>query len=212
MTPASSGASAEKVSLERSMIHPLTYGPRSATLHRTCLPVSLWVTVTMVPIGRVRCAHVPGGAASYHDALPDWAFDSEVVGGEASRVGAGLGAAVVAGRGADVVVGAERRATVVVGDGARVVAVTRRCAAVVAGAAVVVDANSSIGSSSMARRAQPSERLARSRTTRSGSVTGTRDGATAAARTVVSADSGLRRAARTPAKGTATNTAQSTDP
>ena len=35
------------------------------------------MTVTVVPFGSVLCAHVPDGAASYHDAVPDCALPDD---------------------------------------------------------------------------------------------------------------------------------------
>ena len=70
-TPWLSGASLENTSFARSMIAPSAYGPRSSTVHVAVAPDAL-VIVTTVPIGNVRWAHVPGGAASYQVAGPLW--------------------------------------------------------------------------------------------------------------------------------------------
>ena len=61
----------ENTSLARSMIMPSANGPRSLTVHVAVAPDWL-LMVTTVPIGNVRWAHVPGGAASYHVAPPLW--------------------------------------------------------------------------------------------------------------------------------------------
>src|SRR5437588_10754794 len=53
------------------MIMPSANGPRSLTLHVAVAPDWLLI-VTIVPMGNVRWAHVPGGAASYHVAPPLW--------------------------------------------------------------------------------------------------------------------------------------------
>jgi len=53
------------------MIIPSAYGPRSLTVHVAVAPFDALI-VTTVPIGSVRCAHVPGGAASYQVAPPLW--------------------------------------------------------------------------------------------------------------------------------------------
>lgn len=53
------------------MIIPPANGPRSLTVHDAVAPFCALI-VTTVPIGRVRWAHVPGGAASYQVAPPDW--------------------------------------------------------------------------------------------------------------------------------------------
>jgi len=74
--------------------------------------------VTTVPIGKVRCAHVPGGAASYHVAPPLWLRPEGAVDVDPDAgFGAGF-AGVVAGLGAGLVVVVRRgivvRGTVVV--------------------------------------------------------------------------------------------------
>jgi hypothetical protein len=138
-TPWLSGASFENTSLAKSMIIPSAYGPRSLTLHWAVAPFDALI-VTTVPIGNVRCAHVPGGAASYHVAPPLWlrpdgagAADPDP---EEPDFGAGF-AGAAAGLGAGFTVVVVWRTTVV--DGAADVVVRTRCASgvYVAGASVV---------------------------------------------------------------------------
>ena len=124
----------ENTSLARSMIMPSANGPRSLTVHVAVAPDWL-LMVTTVPIGNVRWAHVPGGAASYHVAPPLW---ERPVGAGAPDpdepepepdFGAGL-AGAAAGLGAGFVVVVVRRTAVV--DGAfRAVVVRTRATAVV---------------------------------------------------------------------------------
>lgn len=66
-----------KLSRERSITRPVMNGPRSLTRQTTLSPLSLRVTLTMVPNGSVRWAQVPGGAPN-HDALPLSALPSDV--------------------------------------------------------------------------------------------------------------------------------------
>jgi len=116
------------------MIMPSANGPRSLTVHVAVAPDWL-LMVTTVPIGNVRWAHVPGGAASYHVAPPLW---ERPVGAGAPDpdepepepdFGAGL-AGAAAGLGAGFVVVVVRRTAVV--DGAvRAVVVRTRATAVV---------------------------------------------------------------------------------
>jgi len=114
---------------------------------------------TTVPLGNVRWAHVPGGAASYQLAPPVWEFPAGAgagVGrGPAADVGVDLG--VAAGRAAGrLVVVARRGAVVVTCRGAaryRVGLYGGRAAVVVVGATVVVGASVVSGTS---------DRLARS--------------------------------------------------
>lgn len=108
-------------------------------MHVAVAPDELLI-VTTVPIGNVRCAHVPGGAASYHVAPPLWlrpdgagAVDAEP---DDPDFGAGL-AGAAAGLGAGFTVVAVRRATVV-GGPVDFVARTRRATGVYAAAASVV--------------------------------------------------------------------------
>jgi hypothetical protein len=114
------------------MIMPSANGPRSLTLHVAVAPDCALI-VTIVPIGNVRWAHVPGGAASYHVAPPLWlrpdgagAADPDepdpVLGAALAGAGAGFGAAFTV-----VVV---RRTTVVGGVVLAVVGRTRLAAAV----------------------------------------------------------------------------------
>jgi hypothetical protein len=159
-TPWLSGASLVNTSLARSMIRPSTKGPRSFTRHVAVAPVETAVMVTTVPIGNVRWAHVPGGAASYQVAPPDWVrpegADDDPDGAEdfgaverGAVVGLGAGRVVVGARrtGAVCAVGlvAPRRTAAVVGG-------------VVAGGTVVGGAVSGV-----------SERLTRSSTGRAAS-------------------------------------------
>ena len=121
-------------SLARSMIMPSANGPRSLTVHVAVAPDWL-LMVTTVPIGNVRWAHVPGGAASYHVAPPLWerpdgagAPDPDEPEPEPD-FGAGL-AGAAAGLGAGFTVVVVRRTAVV--DGAvRAVVVRTRATAVV---------------------------------------------------------------------------------
>src|SRR5207302_8779897 len=106
------------------MTAPLAYGPRSSTVQVVEAPVVTFVTLTTVPNGRLRWAHVPDGAL-YHVASPLSLF-------------CGRGAVVVVvGRGRAVVVAGARRTVVVVR--AVVAVVTRRRSAVVGVGGAVVD-------------------------------------------------------------------------
>jgi hypothetical protein len=152
ITPADVGAIWANVDLARSMIQPSWYGPRSATRQVVLLPFDVLVTLTIVPIGSVLWAHVPSGAASYHDALPDSELPD----------GAGAGAAVV---------GVARRAVVVVVALARttalavVVVVVRRTVEVVVGATEAVtrvtEAAAPSDVAAVDRSVRHAERLAR---------------------------------------------------
>src|SRR5207302_7401424 len=104
MTPDDVEAILAKVSLLRSMMRPATYGPRSATRQVVEAPLDWLVTVTMVPKGSKRWAHVPAGA-SYQDAPPVWLLRGgavvSVVGGAVVGGGGGGEVVVVVGRGCD---------------------------------------------------------------------------------------------------------------
>src|SRR5438309_6877908 len=113
MTPVDRGAMRENTSLARSMIRPSTYGPRSETVHVAVAPLATSVMCTTVPLGSVRWAHVPGGAASYQLAPPLWVLPEGAAGGAALGAGADLDVGVaVIGRGAGRVVLVARRGTV----------------------------------------------------------------------------------------------------
>jgi hypothetical protein len=128
-TPWLRGASLWNTSLARSMIMPSTNGPRSLTVHEAVAPDELLI-VTTVPIGNVLCAHVPGGAASYHVAPPLWVRPAGAGVDPDEGLGAGLAGAVV-GFGVVFTVVAVRRTTVVDGEG-----VAARTRATVDGGAV----------------------------------------------------------------------------
>src|SRR5437867_12546684 len=95
MTPEERGAMRENTSLAKSMIMPSTYGPRSWTVQVAVAPLATSVMCTIVPLGRVRWAHVPGGAASYQVAPPLWALPVGGAVGADVDVGLALGAALV---------------------------------------------------------------------------------------------------------------------
>jgi len=113
--------------------------------------------VTTVPIGNVRCAHVPGGAASYHVApplcvRPDGAADPD---DPVPDFGVGL-AGAAASFGAAFTVVVVRRGCVVDGAARRVVARVAVTAVVdVSGATVV---GGSVGGGVDARLTPPSTR------------------------------------------------------
>jgi hypothetical protein len=109
-TPWPSGASLVKTSLARSMMRPSTNGPRSRTVHDAVAPVDWLRMVTTVPIGNVRCAHVPGGAASYQVAPPLWVRPLGAVDDPPDGAGFGADLAAGAGLGAGFVVGVAARA------------------------------------------------------------------------------------------------------
>jgi hypothetical protein len=139
------------------MIMPSANGPRSLTVHVAVAPDWL-LMVTTVPIGNVRCAHVPGGAASYHVAPPLWVRPDGAGAADPDEPDAGLGAALAGGGvglGAGFTVVVVRRATVV-GVVRAVVARTRATAVVDVLATVV---GGSVGTG-------VSERLTRSSTGR----------------------------------------------
>lgn len=56
MTPARIMPSARAAGTERSMTRPRTNGPRSLTRHWSECPA--WLTVTMPPMGLVRCVRI----------------------------------------------------------------------------------------------------------------------------------------------------------
>ena len=77
MVPAPSGASFANASSERSMIHPLTKGPRSSIITVTVSPLARLVTRTRVPFGRVLwAATIP--VLWYQEAVPTEVFGSRV--------------------------------------------------------------------------------------------------------------------------------------
>ena len=51
---------AVKASSERSMEREVSDGPHPSTVHVVDLPFLVFVTVTTVPVGSVRCAQAPG--------------------------------------------------------------------------------------------------------------------------------------------------------
>ena len=118
----------ENTSLARSMIMPSANGPRSLTLQVAVAPVDWLRIVTTVPIGNVRWAHVPGGAASYHVAPPLWLRPEGAGAAEADEPEPGFGA-VLAGAAAGFAAGFNvvvvRRTPVVGGAVRTVVARTR---------------------------------------------------------------------------------------
>lgn len=97
MTPTWDPAMASKSGLARSMMRPSTYGPRSLTVQMTERPLAVLVTLTFVPLGRVRWAQPPVAADVYHEALPPWplAYLVVVVVGGGGVVVVGLGRVVV---------------------------------------------------------------------------------------------------------------------
>jgi len=138
------------------MIIPSAYGPRSLTVHWAVAPDEL-LMVTTVPIGSVRWAHVPGGAASYHVApplsvRPDGAAEPD---DPDPDFGAGL-AGAAAGFGAAFTAVVVRRGTVVGGAARRVVARSTVAAVVDVGGATVVDG--AVGGGVGARFTPPSTR------------------------------------------------------
>ena len=106
------------------MMRPVAaVGPRSLTLQVADAPVTIRVTFTIVPKGRVRWAHVPSGALN-HDATPlsvSVTGRATVVVGAGSNVASGAPSAVVVvvvavatGAGAGLVVDVDRGSVVVV--------------------------------------------------------------------------------------------------
>ena len=139
------------------MIIPSTKGPRSLTVHVAVAPDWL-LMVTTVPIGNVRWAHVPGGAASYHVAPPLWVRPDGAGAPDPDEPEPGFGAGLAgaaAGLGAGFTVVVVRRTAVVGGAVLAVVARTR--ATVVDVVAAVVGGSVGTGMS---------ERLTRSSTGR----------------------------------------------
>jgi len=146
------------------MIMPSANGPRSLTVHVAVAPDWL-LMVTTVPIGNVRWAHVPGGAASYHVAPPLW---ERPVGAGAPDpdepepepdFGAGL-AGAAAGLAAGFTVVVVRRTAVVGGAVRAVVARTRATpvvdvVAAVVGGAVGTGVSEGLTPSSTGRVANP---------------------------------------------------------
>src|SRR4051812_34678521 len=61
-----------------STMRPVTYGPRSPTVHVVLRPFSRLVTVRTVPKGRVRWAQIPS-VVSYQEPSPVWLFLGRVV-------------------------------------------------------------------------------------------------------------------------------------
>jgi len=109
------------------MIIPSTKGPRSLTVHVAVAPDWL-LMVTTVPIGNVRWAHVPGGAASYHVAPPLWVRPDGAGAADPDEPEPGFGAGLAgaaAGLGAGFTVVVVRRTAVVGGAVLAVVARTR---------------------------------------------------------------------------------------
>jgi hypothetical protein len=139
------------------MINPSTKGPRSLTVHEAVAPDEL-LMVTTVPIGNVLCAHVPGGAASYHEAPPLWLRPDGAVVDPDEGLGAGLAGAVV-GLGDVFTVVVVRRTTVVDVEGA----VARTRATVDGGAVATTVVGGSVGTGA-------SERLTRLSTGRGADV------------------------------------------
>src|ERR1044071_4705559 len=87
---------AVNVSSERSIARVVSAGPQPSTVHVADLPVLVLVTVTTVPLGSVRCAHVAG--------LVEYQLASPSAGG-----GDGEGASAAAGAGVGDDDGEERR-------------------------------------------------------------------------------------------------------